>query len=192
MADIPLIRNFDAGAAFAFRNRRPVRVEEFLGEVQRLADLLPDRRYVVNLCSDRYQFTVGLCAALLRRQVNLLPPNVTPDLLNRMSLEYPDAYFLSDGAVQPPQKIATFPPRPTAQAARSGLPALGDRAAFSAAGGRSRGALRSAASRDLRLHRGRADRGPSSNPDPGVAHLAGVSLHADGKGTWVRGHVERE
>ena len=53
MADIPLIRNFDAGAAFAFRNRRPVRVEEFLGEVRRLADLLPDRHYVVNLCSDR-------------------------------------------------------------------------------------------------------------------------------------------
>ncbi|TMH84279.1 MAG: acyl-CoA synthetase [Betaproteobacteria bacterium] len=101
MADIPLIRNFDAGAAFAFRNRRPVRVEEFLGEVRRLADLLPDRHYVVNLCSDRYQFTVGLCAALLRRQVNLLPPNATPDLLKRLSLEYPGLYCLSDGAVHP-------------------------------------------------------------------------------------------
>jgi len=31
MADIPLIRNFDAGAVFAFRDRRPLRVEEFLG-----------------------------------------------------------------------------------------------------------------------------------------------------------------
>ena len=99
MADIPLIRNFDAGAAFAFRNRRPVRVEEFLGEVRRLAGLLPDRHYVVNLCSDRYQFTVGLCAALLRRQVNLLPPNATSDLLKRLSLEYPGLYCLSDGAV---------------------------------------------------------------------------------------------
>ena len=101
MADIPLIRNFDAGAAFAFRNGRRIRVEEFLGEVRRLADLLPDRHYVVNLCSDRYQFTVGLCAALLRRQVNLLPPNATPDLLKRLSLEYPGLYCLSDGAVHP-------------------------------------------------------------------------------------------
>src|SRR5439155_18607115 len=114
--------NFAAGAAFAFRNRCPVRVEEFLGEVRRLADLLPDRRYVVNLCSDRYQFTVGLCAALLRRQVNLLPPNVTPDLLNRMSLEYPDAYCLSDGAVQPPQKIATFPYRQTGNTVSASVP----------------------------------------------------------------------
>ncbi|HMJ29903.1 MAG TPA: AMP-binding protein, partial [Xanthobacteraceae bacterium] len=101
MADIPLIRNFDAGAVFAFRNRRPIRVEEFLGEVRRLADSLPDRRYVVNLCADRYQFAVGLCAALLRRQVNLLPPNATPDLLKRLSLEYPGLYCLSDGAVHP-------------------------------------------------------------------------------------------
>jgi len=36
MADIPLIRNFDAGAVFAFRNRQPIRVEEFLGDVRRL------------------------------------------------------------------------------------------------------------------------------------------------------------
>src|SRR4030088_1721104 len=101
VADTPLIRNFDAGAVFAFRNRRPIHVEEFLGEVRRLADLLPDRRYVVNLCADRYQFAAGLCAALLRRQVNLLPPNATPDLLKRLSLEYPGLYCLSDGAVHP-------------------------------------------------------------------------------------------
>ncbi len=122
MADIPLIRNFDAGAVFAFRNRRPIRVGEFLGDVRRLADLLPDRRYVVNLCSDRYQFTVGLCAALLRRQVNLLPPNVTPDLLKRLSLEYPDAYCLGDEAVQPPLQIETFLYRPTGNTVSASVP----------------------------------------------------------------------
>ena len=126
MADIPLIRNFDAGAAFAFRNRRPVRVEEFLGEVRRLADLLPDRHYVVNLCSDRYQFTVGLCAALLRRQVNLLPPNVTPDLLKRLSLEYPDAYCLSDGAAQPPLPIETFLYRQTGSTVSASVPRISE------------------------------------------------------------------
>jgi len=99
MADIPLIRNFDADAVFAHRDRRPIRVEEFLGEVRRLADLLPDRQYVVNLCSDRYQFSVGFAAALLRHQVNLLPPNATPDLLKRLSLEYPGVYCLSDAPV---------------------------------------------------------------------------------------------
>src|SRR5258706_856530 len=124
MADIPLIRNFDAGAGFAFRNRRPIRVEEFLGEVRRLADSLPDRRYVVNLCADRYQFAVGLCAALLRRQVNLLPPNVAPDLLKRLSLEYPGLYCLSDGAVQPPLQIETFLYPPTGNTVSASVPQI--------------------------------------------------------------------
>jgi len=125
VADIPLIRNFDAGAVFAFRNRRPIRVEEFLGEVRQLADSLPDRRYVVNLCADRYQFAVGLCAALLRRQVNLLPPNATPDLLKRLSLEYPGLYCLSDGALHPLEMFLYREPaeRGTATASVPRIPA---------------------------------------------------------------------
>jgi len=124
MADIPLIRNFDAGAVFAFRDGRAIRGEEFLGDVRRLADLLPDRGYVANLCSDRYRFTVGLCAGLLRRQVNLLPPNTTPDLLKRLSLEYPDAYCLSDGAVQPPLQIETFLYPPTGNVVSASVPRI--------------------------------------------------------------------
>jgi acyl-coenzyme A synthetase/AMP-(fatty) acid ligase len=122
MADIPLIRNFDAGAVFAYRDRRPVRVDEFLGEVRRLADLLPDRRCVVNLCADRYQFAVGLCAALLRRQVNLLPPNATPDLLKRLSLEYPSLYCLSDGTARPALQIDTFLYRQTGNTVSASVP----------------------------------------------------------------------
>ncbi len=125
MADIPLIRNFDAGAVFAYRDRRPIRVEEFLGEVRRLADLLPDRRYVVNLCGDRYQFAVGFCAALLRGQVNLLPPNATSDLLKRLTVDYPSVYCLSDEAVQPLEMFLYREPKGenTANASVPGVPA---------------------------------------------------------------------
>lgn len=107
MGDFPLIRNYAAGAAFAYREGRPVRVEEFLGEVEQLARALPDREYVVNLCADRYRFTVGLSAAILRRQVSLFPPNSTPDLLERVRLGYPGAYCLRDGSGEP-SKLETF------------------------------------------------------------------------------------
>ncbi len=107
MADIPLIRNFDAGAVFAFQDGRPIHLEGFLAEARRLAGLIPDRRYVVNLCSDRFRFAAGFAAALLRRQVSLLPPNATPDLLKRLSLDYPGAYCLSDGALKA-QPLETF------------------------------------------------------------------------------------
>jgi len=117
MADIPLIRNFDDGAVFAFRDRRPIRVEEFLAEAHRLAGLIPDRQYVVNLCSDRCRFAAGLVAALLRRQVSLLPPNGTDDFLNRLSLDYPGVYCLGDGTAQTSQLQTFLYPQPTGEPA---------------------------------------------------------------------------
>ena len=97
MASAPLVRGFGAGAAFAYRKGCRLSVERFLCDVSRLAASLPHRRYLLNLCADRYHFAVGFSAALLRRQVNLLPPNETPDLIERLVSQYPGVYCLSDG-----------------------------------------------------------------------------------------------
>ena len=96
MVSIPLVRGFDAGAAFAYRSGRRLSVEQFLSDVSRLSVSLPEQPYVLNLCTDRYRFTVGFAAALLRRQVNLLPPNETPDLIERLASHYPGVYCLCD------------------------------------------------------------------------------------------------
>jgi acyl-coenzyme A synthetase/AMP-(fatty) acid ligase len=96
MASAPLVRGFGAGTAFAYRKGCRLGVERFLWDVTRLAASLPDRRYLLNLCADRYHFAVGFAAALLRRQVSLLPPNETPDLIERLVSQYPGVYCLSD------------------------------------------------------------------------------------------------
>ena len=98
MITIPLVRGYRAGSVFAYREGQAVGVEAFLSDARRIASALPDRQHVLNLCADRYRFAVGFAAALLRRQVSLLPPNVTPDLLERLSARYPDLYCLSDAA----------------------------------------------------------------------------------------------
>jgi acyl-coenzyme A synthetase/AMP-(fatty) acid ligase len=98
MITIPLVRGFGPRSVFAYRERRVVRIEEFLRDVSQLAAELPERRHVFNLCADRYRFAVGFSAALLRRQVSLLPPNETPDLIKRLVAQYPDVYCLSDRA----------------------------------------------------------------------------------------------
>jgi acyl-coenzyme A synthetase/AMP-(fatty) acid ligase len=95
MANLPLIRGYGAGAVFAWHDGRAISVEEFLRDVARLAALLPARRYVLNFCEDRYRFAVGLAAALVRGQVSLLPPNQTPDLIERLASAYPGVYCLS-------------------------------------------------------------------------------------------------
>jgi hypothetical protein len=101
MLDLPLVQGYGAGALFARHEGRSVTVEEFLGHVQQLAAALPERRHVLNRCADRYRFAVGLAASLLRRQVNLLPPNETPDLIARLAGQYPDLYCLSDATGSP-------------------------------------------------------------------------------------------
>jgi acyl-coenzyme A synthetase/AMP-(fatty) acid ligase len=100
MLNIPLIRAYSDDAVFAYRDRRPIGVERFLHDVEQLAALLPDRRYILNLCTDRYHFVVGFFAALLKWQISLLPPNHTPDLIGQLSRGYPDVYCLTDAATK--------------------------------------------------------------------------------------------
>ena len=97
--DLPLLRHAP-GAPFAYREEEFISVEEFLAEISHLATRLPDRRYVVNLCTDRYRFAVCFAAALMRGQISLMPPNQTRDLFERLVRDYPDVYCLSDSSAQ--------------------------------------------------------------------------------------------
>jgi acyl-coenzyme A synthetase/AMP-(fatty) acid ligase len=81
-------------AIIAYRSDGPVTVDRFLAEVHWLAAELPDARYVINLASDRYRFLRGFCAALVRGQVTLMPPNRQPQTLQQTAQKYSDCYVL--------------------------------------------------------------------------------------------------
>jgi acyl-coenzyme A synthetase/AMP-(fatty) acid ligase len=76
----------------------PVRVDQFLRDAVGLAALLPAGRYLVNLCADRYRFTVALAAALLRDQVTLLPPSESAGVVSDIAAQFEGAYVLHDRA----------------------------------------------------------------------------------------------
>jgi len=99
MADLPLVRHAP-DAPFAYRENQLVRAAGFLDEVAHLATLLPDRRHVINLCSDRFRFAAGFAAALARGQISLLPPGQTADLIERLVRDYADIYCLTDGPAE--------------------------------------------------------------------------------------------
>ncbi|MBI5430981.1 MAG: AMP-binding protein [Nitrosomonadales bacterium] len=101
VSSIPLLRHKAHGATFAWRGGNAVSAARFVAEAGALAARLPEQKYVLNLCADRYRFAVGFSAAMLRGQISLLPPNHTPDLIRRLSLHYPGLYCLSDGAQGP-------------------------------------------------------------------------------------------
>jgi acyl-coenzyme A synthetase/AMP-(fatty) acid ligase len=107
MGLIPLVRDFGPQSAFAWSEGRAITVEAFVRDATRLAARLPERRHVLNLCASRYRFAVAFAAALLRGQVSLLPPNDTPDLLERLSASYPDLYCITDRP-DAPAALETF------------------------------------------------------------------------------------
>ncbi|MGF7210204.1 acyl-coenzyme A synthetase/AMP-(fatty) acid ligase [Skermanella aerolata] len=99
MSTLPLMRYADAGAAMAWRNGERIDVCRFLATSAALAEALPDCDHIVNLCTDRFDFAAGLAAALMRKQVSLLPPNDRPVMLRQLAQAYPGAVCLTDAGV---------------------------------------------------------------------------------------------
>lgn len=97
MTSLPLIAHTTPGATFAWRDGEPLDAACYVADVARLADLLPPRQHLLNVCADRYRFAVGLGAALVRGQVTLMPPNHTPATVAQLLDYAPDAYCLHDG-----------------------------------------------------------------------------------------------
>jgi acyl-coenzyme A synthetase/AMP-(fatty) acid ligase len=98
MADVAAISHADAADVIAYRGGQPIPAVRFFADVEWIAKRLPARRFLVNLCVDRYRFAVGFIAALVRGQVSLLPPDLTPGMLRQLQRDYGDLYALSDSA----------------------------------------------------------------------------------------------
>ncbi|MGH8664344.1 MAG: AMP-binding protein [Burkholderiales bacterium] len=107
MADIPLLRAQGPDAVFAYRQGTAITVRAFLRDTSNLAALLPSRQHVLNLCRDRYRFTVAFAAALLKRQITLLPPNYTPELVRQLKERHADVYCVVDTADDSPVAVET-------------------------------------------------------------------------------------
>jgi len=98
MAALPLVCH-EPAAPFALYQGERVSAARFLGLAADLAARLPEHRYVINQCSDRYRFAAAFAAALLRAQVSLMPPNATPHAIGRLAHDYPDSYRIDDAFV---------------------------------------------------------------------------------------------
>ena len=72
---VDLLYPFDESALFMISTEGSRTQREFLNDVYALASLLPQKKYAVNLCEERYGFLVSFCACLLNQTLNLLPPN---------------------------------------------------------------------------------------------------------------------
>jgi hypothetical protein len=92
----------------AWRAGRALSRRRFLQDVRALAPMLPQVGPMLPMTADRYHFALGLGAAVARGQAALMPPNHTPDTVQRLHALFPSAYVLGDAA-QPQLALPTHP-----------------------------------------------------------------------------------
>ncbi len=105
MSVLPLVAG-DLDAPLAWRAGRPIVRRRYLADVLSLARQLPAQGPMLNLTEDRYSFAVGLGAAMLRGQYNLMPPTHTPDTVERLHKRFPSAYAMRDARAGAPSDAA--------------------------------------------------------------------------------------
>lgn len=95
---LPLFTHEGPDSIVAWRDHRPIDARRFLADVRELAERLPTGRHVLNLCADRYRFTVGFAASLVAGKCSLLPPALAPAVIRQLHAFAPDAFCLTDDA----------------------------------------------------------------------------------------------
>lgn len=107
MTLIPMLGRHQPDDPIAWYRSKIITCGGFHADVAQLSERLPNRRYVLNLCEDRYHFLVGFAAALVRRQVSLFPPGRASKMLKQMREEYDDVYCIVDRD-EPPVDIESL------------------------------------------------------------------------------------
>lgn len=96
MTSLALIAHRDPDAVLAYRNGVATRVRTFLADVTEVANRMPEGQHVLNVCKDRYRFTVAFAAAVLTRRMSLLPSTHTPQVIRQLQEFAPDVFCMTD------------------------------------------------------------------------------------------------
>jgi acyl-coenzyme A synthetase/AMP-(fatty) acid ligase len=92
----PLLGSVEPDRFVAWRGGEPITVQGFVSTALALAEQLPRKRHVLNLCEDRYNFALSFAAALIARQISLLPPSRAPEVLRKLQRDFSEAYCITD------------------------------------------------------------------------------------------------
>jgi acyl-coenzyme A synthetase/AMP-(fatty) acid ligase len=96
-----LLRGFEPMDVIGWTQDRPVTAAQFCAAASDLAAVLPKKRFVINGCNDRLNFLLGFAAALIARQVSLLPPSRATATLQELAAAHSGSYCLTDEADLP-------------------------------------------------------------------------------------------
>jgi acyl-coenzyme A synthetase/AMP-(fatty) acid ligase len=96
MPSLPLVSHLSPDSIIAWRADGAVTLRQFLAEVNQLVARFPAGAHLLNMCSDRYRFSVGLAAAIAAGKVSLLPSTHTPEVVRQIKAFAADVFCLTD------------------------------------------------------------------------------------------------
>jgi acyl-coenzyme A synthetase/AMP-(fatty) acid ligase len=96
MSTLPLVAHAAPDSIVAWRTEGAVTRRQFLADVAHLVTCFPAGTHVLNLCTDRYRFSVGLAAAIVAGKISLLPSTTTPGVIGQIKTFAPDVFGVSD------------------------------------------------------------------------------------------------
>ncbi|MCK9259100.1 MAG: AMP-binding protein [Azoarcus sp.] len=125
MSSFPLVSHTDPDALVARRHGEAISLRRFLADIERVTAALPDCGHILNVCTDRYRFAVGLAASMVSGRVSLLPSTYTPETLRHLAAFAPDCQILTDGdPAQLSLPAVSFPALCEAQDVPATMPAI--------------------------------------------------------------------
>ncbi len=92
----PLITHSSLDAAVAYRNGSVITARQFLHGAHKVASTLPEKRYILNTCQDRYHFALGFAATLIADCISLMPSSLTTETLRSLQRLAPNYITLDD------------------------------------------------------------------------------------------------
>jgi len=95
---------------------RSIKTAEFCADVLACAEDLPNAQHLINLCTERYTFSVVFCAALVRGQTNLLPAQRSRQALDTLIGSTDGCAVVSDDASAEADALVELQPGSNGQA----------------------------------------------------------------------------
>jgi len=99
MNKLPLM-NRELDAVIAWRQGELITAGRFIHQAQHLAGSLPAGGHVINLCHDRYIFSVAFAAAILAGATTQLPANRLPATVDDLLERYPGSLVIRDRQIE--------------------------------------------------------------------------------------------
>ncbi|MEO8417470.1 MAG: AMP-binding protein [Methylophilaceae bacterium] len=128
MPTLPLLTHATLDQTMAWRQGAAITVQQFLGDVAHLAAMLPAGKHVLNICRDRYHFSVGLAAAMVTDKVSLLPPTHTSEMVRQLQAYSADVFCLHDSEdCETALPLLRYPAMPDAPVAPMAIPQIDSR-----------------------------------------------------------------